>query len=112
MLAVINRLRESGQIIRIVRRGRAFNGRHLRILFLPTPAQREASSGRYTVVVSKKISKRASTRNYLKRRTREALRASGLPSGLWGVIFPRLSAAEAPFAELVQDFTEWQRQIR
>lgn len=112
MLASANRLRDSSQITRVVRRGNASNGRYFRILLLEGPGPSSApAESRYTVVVSKKISKRAVTRNYFKRRTREALKAAGMPPDAWGVIFPRPSVGAAPFTELVAELTAWQKKV-
>jgi len=92
-----------------VRHGSSFNGQHCRIVSL-RPKEvggHGAQPGRCAVVVSKKISKFAVTRNRLKRRFRAALRGSGVPSDTWAVVFPRLTADQAPYTEIQQDVARW-----
>lgn len=107
-----NRLAESQRVIAVVRHGSSLQGRHWRIVAL---RPREVGSfsaqpGRCTVVVSKKIAKMAHTRNRIKRRVREAMAASGIPTDSWIVVFPRPSANEAPFLELKEDAVAWRHQ--
>lgn len=104
-----NRLAESKRVIAVVRHGSSTQGRHWRIVAL---RPREVGSfaaqpGRCTVVVSKKIAKMSHVRNHIKRRVREALTASGLPTDSWIVVFPRPSANEAPHTELKEDAAAW-----
>lgn len=109
MFARVNRLSESSRVIAVVRHGSSYNGRHCRIVALrPRELGALASQpARYAVVVSKKISKLAVTRNRLKRRFREALKTPGMPLDVWIVVFPRLTAQDASFSEIQQDVDSW-----
>ena len=107
MLPRRQRLSESSAVLATVRRGEYFNTPDLRIVALTPTNTRGGTKGRWTVVVSKKISKRAVVRNRLKRRAREALAGLPVPDNCWGVVFPKLSVGTIPFVQLQEQIAQW-----
>lgn len=72
MLARINRLSKTNDIVRVFKRGRFFKDSFLILKFF----KNQLPVSRFAFVVSTKISKKASERNKIKRRLREAIRVN------------------------------------
>lgn len=95
MLPAAARLRLSGAIDRVFRRGTDLATPHLVFKFL----RRQAGASRVAVVVGKKLEGKAAHRNRLRRRVREALRLQMtlLPAGLDLLVIvrsPKLAALD------------------
>ena len=84
--------------------GSSDSGRFLVLSTAPLPGGEEAES-RFGLIATKRVG-HAVTRNLLRRRMREILRAHGDPlaRGLYVVIILRNRAARADYAELEKDF--------
>ena len=95
------RLRKSGDFQRVRQQGRSVSSRVLILAWSPNAVGRL----RIGFVVSKRISKRAVERNYLKRLLGEAVRAylPGLSPGMDIVLSARNAASTATLQTLVGD---------
>ena len=95
MFPIGQRLRRSNDILTVFRRGEVARVGGLTVYKLPRADQR------VTVIVDKKVSKKAVTRNLLKRRLRAALRAQGLPKG-WTIVRGYPGSEKTSYSELTQ----------
>lgn len=97
MLKKQHRLSRSHDIKKVLGRGKVYQDPNFTLKLLVSPAKK----GRFTVVVSTKISKKAVERNRIKRITREVIRSyiSQL-SGLDGMIIARPGAAKLENPEI------------
>ncbi|GAC1566407.1 MAG: ribonuclease P protein component [Ktedonobacteraceae bacterium] len=95
------RLRKSSDFQRVRQQGRSITSRLLILAWSPN----DVAQLRIGFIVSKRISKHAVERNYVKRLLGEALRAflPGLPPGLDIVFSARTQASEADLHTLEQD---------
>ena len=95
------RLRKNSEFERVRQQGRSITSRLLILAWMPN----EIAKLRIGFVVSKRISKHAVDRNYIKRLLSEAVRAAlpQLPSGLDIVISARPQATTADLRTLEQD---------
>lgn len=97
------RLRKNGDFLRVRRQGRSIASRLLILAWAPN----DVAHLRVGFVISKRISKHAVTRNYIKRLLAEAIRPL-LPQicGDWDIaITARDAAREANLQELISDLT-------
>lgn len=111
MLANINRLRKEREIQKVFKVGKSIKSANFSIRYVPS----RQSSNRFAVVVGTKVDKRATRRNALKRRMREAVRVSieTLPAGFDIV----LSAHKLPgwplkLADVQPELTELLQKIK
>ncbi|MCX6809209.1 MAG: ribonuclease P protein component [Candidatus Berkelbacteria bacterium] len=98
---MINRLSQSRDIQRVLQRGFNFQSECFKARILRS---RPNLPIRFAIVVSKKVSAKATTRNYLRRKTREAFKPQ--VANLQGydiVLFPRETAAKADFRTLEEE---------
>lgn len=95
----------TGSEIRRTRPVRRIHGTYVSVALLPLPG---ASRAKAAVVVSKKVAVRATERNRIKRRIREALRATvaRLPSGCGYLVSAKSAARAASYAELAADMAK------
>lgn len=102
MLKKENRLAKSKDIAVTLFRGRTFFNPFLTLKFAPLRQGRK-----FTVVVSTKVSKKAVTRNRLKRLLREHLRKNLNSFGFGNyVVIVKAKAVALPAADLVRAFVE------
>ena len=102
MLAKLNRLKRKKDFARIFKKGRGFKEECLFLKVLPSGA----NQSRFGIIVSQKISKKASERNKIRRRIRAA-------------IFKKLTALEGSFDAVIvaipgiakKDFTAIEKMI-
>jgi len=101
MLPKANRLAKRTDIERVFKRGKTFFVGNLSI----RTAANNLAVSRFTVVVSTKISKKATRRNRLKRLIREAIRREALPKtkpGYDGIIMTQKGAMEKNYNEITK----------
>lgn len=99
MLRPANRLAKRSDIEAVHKRGRSFFVGSLGIRF----AKNSLKVSRFAIIVSLKVSKRATERNRLKRRLREIIRRDVLPSvrpGFDGIVLTKKPLLELGFDEL------------
>lgn len=97
------RLRKNGDFLRVRRQGRSIASRLLILAWAPN----DVAQLRVGFVISKRISKHAVTRNYIKRWLAEAMRPL-LPQigGEWDVVITARDAIrEASFQAIISDLT-------
>lgn len=104
MLSAGHRFRGSGEINSIRREGKSYEGQY----FVARYCGGAAGDSLFAVVVSGKISKKATRRNKIKRRIYECVRMrlredSGMVQGWRCVFFVRSVVARATFAEIQAD---------
>jgi len=96
-----NRLSQSRDIKRVLQRGLNFQSECFKAKILRSKPNLPV---RFAIVVSKKVSPKATTRNYLRRKTREAFKTQVANlSGYDIVLFPRETAAKADFKSLEEE---------
>ncbi len=102
MLAKENRLKKEKEIKRVLREGKSYKSRSLLLKVLKKETTDEP---RFGFIVSKKVSSKASARNKVKRRLREAVRPflPDLKQGLDAVIIAFPEAGERSFEEIKQE---------
>lgn len=108
MLSAGHRFRGSGEINAVRREGKSYDGRY----FVARYCGGAAGNSLFAVVVSAKISKKATRRNKIKRRIYEVVRMylsedSGMVEGWRCVFFVRSMAARATFAEIRADLNQF-----
>ncbi len=97
-------MKRAFQFAMVREEGTSHMGRFLILSAAPLPEGPEAPS-RFGIITTKRVG-HAVTRNLLRRRVREILRAHGdmLAQGLYVVIIVRTHAARVGYAELEKDF--------
>ncbi len=102
MLAKENRLKKEKEIKKVLREGRGYKSRSLLLKVLE---KETADKPRFGFIVSKRVSNKASARNKVKRRLREAVRGSlsEIRQGLDAVIIAFPEAGERSFEEIKQE---------
>lgn len=96
----IHRLSSARDIREVVRSGHAVRGRVATVHARPRPG---GGPWRATVVAGRRIGHRAVDRNRVKRRLREALRATGPPEGVDLVVVGRAAVLALPAEKLRDD---------
>ncbi len=111
MLPRLNRLRNSGDFNRVYEGGRSASGPWFVARFLRRPSGQPKRIG---IVVGTKISKRATERNAIRRRIREAARATGLVqgTGLDIVIIARQPVRGKTYQEIVSGMRQLANKLR
>ena len=104
MLSKSNRLTSTNDFQKVYRKGETFFTKHLILRKYPNNKQ----STRFGVVVSQKISKKATVRNKIKRQIRELIRLklADIIKGFDCVIIPKRSFMVANIRQLNRDFEE------
>lgn len=103
MLSRANRLRRTTSFSRVYQHGRTAGGRLLVVRALRTRPDNPAKVG---IVVSTKVSKRATARNRLRRQLRAAVRPKlSALRGLDLIIIAKTSALRQPFPALTAELT-------
>lgn len=110
MLAKKNRLTKKNELIFIFKKGNIARENFLIFKFLPNYKK----ESRFGVIVSKKISKKATTRNKLKRRIRASLRLKikKIKKNIDGVLIPLPGAQEKSFSEIDETINKLFRKAR
>lgn len=111
MLCAQNRLGKLSDIQRVFKNGRSFFIANLGI----RSAKNQKNVSRFTVVVSTKVSKKATERNKLKRRLREIIRKEILPSikpGYDIMIMTKKDLIKKNFEDLKKDLIELFKKAR
>lgn len=98
MLSKINRLRKKKDFARIYQRGRSFSTPYLWLKILPN----QLEDNRFGIVVSRKVSKKAVTRNLIKRRLRAMIKQylPSLKSGYDVILTARYSILGKSYREI------------
>jgi ribonuclease P protein component len=104
------RLRKNSEFQRVRQQGRSITSPLLILAWMPN----DIAQLRIGFVVSKRISKRAVDRNYIKRLLSEAMRAAlpGLPGGVDIVVTARQQASTTNLRALEQDLLTLLRRAR
>lgn len=96
--------------------GSSAAGRFLVLSAAPLPREAASDAGtaesRFGIITTRKLG-HAVTRNLLRRRVREILRAHGEPlsTGRYVVIIPRIHAATASYEQLERDFIKQMKRL-
>ena len=112
MLPKENRLTDDYDFRRVKRLGKSYHGPLFKFSFarrkVSGPPSGETSPSRFGFVISKKIDKRATTRNRIKRLLREAIRArlEKIPDGFDIVIVVRPSIVGKSYEEVNSEFNK------
>lgn len=111
MLSKKNRLKKEKEIKEVLRKGKSYKSRSL---FLKVLKKETADKPRFGFIVSKKVSNKASARNRVKRRLREAVRPflPGLRQGLDAVIIAFPEAGERSFKEIKQEVASLLKRVK
>lgn len=105
MLPRRNRLRAEADIQHVFRKGRRRHGALMTVHIQP------ATENRSTVIVGKKISKKAVVRNRLKRRIRDVIRRNQPARAVDMIVVPKPAAQDASITEIEQEFQEILQQL-
>lgn len=111
MLPSQHRLNKKQDIERVFKRGRTFYNGDLGLRFTST----NIPKSRFTVVVSLKVSKKAVSRNLLKRRLREIIKKDILPhlrQNVDGLILTKQSLLKLSFVDLKKTTLELFKKAR
>jgi len=102
MIAQRYRLSNDKQIKRVLHKGATKNGSFFRIKAMKNPRLREFS--RFTVIISKKVSSKATVRNKIRRRIKAIfIKEVDKIAGYDFVVFPNITAETADFIKLTED---------
>jgi len=101
MLAKVNRLAKEADFKRLALNGRFSFGPFFNLKFLPNKSE----ASRFGIVISAKVSKRATVRNLIKRRMTEAIRLSldHLKTGLDVMLVVKQEAVKADYRVLEKE---------
>lgn len=101
------RLKRRQEFEQVYRRGRRYPSPHLLLRLLRSPSH-PLDPSRIAVVVSLKVSKRAVTRNLLRRRIQAALTSllAQLAPGYWVVITVKPGTAECAYCDILRELEQ------